>query len=168
MVSFFSTIAASLEGPMWRTFRWKKGRRCYVKLWHYTMAQTAKIPNCWPSWKKKQRRHNKTADISVKRIKNEFGNGSVRVLEVGMNKKWKIILRWPPLYSVGGWEESYAVLVQEFRPTGEPVGRQFMHSKHRPEKNIRTIITGSAQNGRIPTHRANSGGGVCPSEFPNQ
>ena len=76
--------------------------------------------------------HSETDIQSSRRVGGEglkkihFGNGSVRVLEVGMNKKWRIILRWPPLYSVGGWEESYAVLVQEFRSTGKPVERQFM------------------------------------------
>ena len=43
--------------------------------------------------------HSETGIQSSRRVggeglkKNEFGNGSVRVLEVGMNKKWRIILR---------------------------------------------------------------------------
>ena len=73
-----------------------------------------------------------------------------------------------PSLFVGSWRDGYAVLVQEFRPTGKPVGRQFMQSKHRLIRNKRTIKTWAAQNGRIHPQRAVSGGGVCPSEFPNQ
>ena len=106
--------------------------------------------------------------LGVRGFKKKNGDGSVRVLEVGMKEKWRIILRWPPLYSVVGWKERYAVLMQEFRSTGKPVERQFMQSEHRPIKNIRTISTGSAQNRRMHPQRGNSGGRVYPSTFPNQ